>query len=74
MEFKVRMMRTVSFETDIVIHAPSEADARRMAMDKARFLIWEHRNSAEYEVLTIKKKDPDNPDPQETSSDLMPIS
>lgn len=56
--YKVRLMRTVSFETDVEVEAVNEDSAKREAMQRAKFLIWEHRNKAEYEVLTIKiKKD-----------------
>lgn len=68
MQFKVRVMRTVSFESDLDIEAVNEDSAKRQALEKAPFLIWEHRNSAEYEVLTIKNKS--NPDAQETSTEL----
>jgi hypothetical protein len=68
MDFKVRLMRTVSFESDVVVQAANEQDAKRQALEKARFIIWEHRNSAEYEVLTIKNKS--NPDEEETSTEL----
>jgi hypothetical protein len=68
MDFKVRLMRTVSFESDVVVQAANEQDAKRQALEKARFIIWEYRNSAEYEVLTIKNKS--NPDEEETSTEL----
>lgn len=57
--FKVRLMRTVSFETDIEVEAVNEEAARREALQRAQLLIWEHRNKAEYEVLTIKVKKDD---------------
>lgn len=68
MHFKVRLMRTVSFEADLDIEAATEVAAKRQALEKAPFLIWEHRNKAEYEVLTIKDKS--NPDAEETSTEL----
>jgi len=68
MDFKVRLMRTVSFESDVIVQAANEQDAKRQALEKAKFIIWEYRNSAEYEVLTIKNKS--NPDEEETSTEL----
>lgn len=62
-KFKIRLMRSISHETEVEVVAPTEDAARREAMDKARFLIWEHRNRAEYEVLWIR---PSSDDEEET--------
>jgi hypothetical protein len=52
--FKVRLLRSVSHETEIEVEAISEEKAREEAMRQSPFLIWEHRNKAEYEVLFVK--------------------
>jgi len=61
--FKIRLLRSISHEKEIEIEAPSEEQAKVEAMRQAQFLIWDHRNSAEYEILWIRAK---CNDPQET--------
>lgn len=67
--FKVRLSRSISHETEIVVEAISEEKAREEALRRVHFLIWEIRNKAEYEVLWAKSM----PGPEEeTKSDFGP--
>jgi hypothetical protein len=67
--FKVRLSRSISHETEIVVEAISEKKAREEALRQAGFLIWDVRNSAEYKVLWAKAE-PGQEDEDETKSDL----
>lgn len=58
-KFRVRLMRTVSHETEIQVDASSGDEAMRTAKEKARFLVWDHRNNAEYEILWVKTESSD---------------
>jgi len=70
--YKIRLMRTVSFETDIEVEAINEQSAKTEALQRAPFLIWEHRNKAEYEVLTIKVKKDDAEETKQMQSPDVP--
>lgn len=39
MHFKVRLMRTVSFEADLDIEAATEVAAKRQALEKANIVL-----------------------------------
>ena len=69
--FRVRLMRVVSHETDVVVEASDEEKAKKLAMEQCSFLIWEHRNRAEYEVLTVRQLTSDE---EETKSEeILPL-
>ena len=48
-------MRVISHETEIVVEAVNDEAAKYEAYRRAPFLIWDHRNAAEYDAVTIKE-------------------